>query len=344
MWFILSVLVHIVLLGNFVHCATVITTVYAEFGQNLGTSIPKRIQYLLSRTNAEVRPYVYGVNLGDGSLVLSLGNASLSGKFLSTNDVGDQGFRVMTIPFDRATLVMSNGKPFVSKGKECAMNVDAVHFGAAVGAYAVLQELGFAFLDPMDPIIPNELILHKNISNMEDPFSSIRGCRIEARQATDLTEVLNGFDNSNLTKNPSEYDACRPGQWCGSWDNKYAALDGLFEWFVANRQNRIEVAFLASITGYKRQRRLQLVNALAHSYGILIGAEVSATSSELRSWIFAPASSLEMMSATNQQRVDWMFATGFDFLSTDFALFDFSKPSCKLVRSLSQIVRDRGKF
>ena len=45
----------------------------------------------------------------------------------------------------------------VTADREYAIDLNAVHYGAAVGTYSVLELLGFAFIHPLDPYIPSGL-------------------------------------------------------------------------------------------------------------------------------------------------------------------------------------------
>ena len=355
--------------------AVKINTVYVEYGQNLGATVPKRINLLLSKTGVIVSPYTPEVDksLTCNSLVLSFGNASLSKQYMPIADVKTEGFRILSQVFaTESTLIMSNGQPISSKGHNFAINVDAVHYGAVVGAYAVLEQLRFSFLHPMDPMIPLQLSLPtSDISTTESPYWPTRTWHVHTQHPLEFTEVLNGFDvpmfakvdDSSATtattadaqqQAQAQGHSCLPNQYCETWDSMYSKLDGLFEWFAANRQNRVEVLLLGSpkwdvyndlTSGSKRQQRLQKINALSHEYGVMIGADIPIANRQQHGWkMITLQDNFTQQSLDINNRVDWAFAAEYDFISTESGLSEFTKPSCDLMLSLFQVFTERGEW
>ena len=388
--------------------ATTLGSVYVEYGQNLGSTVPKRINYLLGKAGVVVNTYAPDVetSLQSDSLILSFGNATLSNTFVSLSDVKAEGFRIKSQVYTaESTLIASNGQPIAPNGHEFAMNLDAVHYGAVVGAYAVLEQLGFSFLHPMDPMIPTKLFFPLtnggDISTTESPYWPTRTWHIHTQHPLEFTEVLNGFDipmfakvddadadvssadegNSGIENKKKEKittndktkhstttattttaasatataatHACLPNMHCETWDSMFSTLDGLFEWFAANRQNRVEVLLLGSpkwdayndlTTGSKRQSRLTKINDLAHEFGILIGADIPIANRQQHGWkMISLADNFTQQSADIEARVDWAFAAQYDFISTESGLSEFTKPSCDLMLSLFQVFTQRGE-
>jgi len=245
-----------------------------EYGQNLGSTVPARLNYLFGKAGVTVETYSSDVDatLDSNSLVLSFGNSTLSNKFVSLKDVKLEGFRIASQAFEGgSTLITSNGQPLNPRGKSFALNTDAVHYGAVVGAYAVLEQLGYSFLHPMEPLVPKLLSLPAgDISTSESPYWPTRTWHIHTQHPLEFTEVLNGFDapmfahydsepqsgpttttSTTPTKESSELafsakHKCQPHMYCESWESMFSTLDGLFEWMAANRQNRVEVLLLGS--------------------------------------------------------------------------------------------------
>lgn len=285
-----------------------VSTVYVEYGQNLGRTVPSRINYLFGKAGVSVLSYTVDASIPSGSLVLSFGNASLSNQYVSLTDVKAEGFRIVSKEMGSdSTAIMSNGQPLDSRGRSFAMDLDHVHYGAVVGAYAVLEQLGFSFLHPMDPIIPSLVVIPAaDISTTESPYWPVRTWHIHTQHPLEFTDVLNGFDvpmfahYDNSTDNShkeatavSAAHSCLPDQYCESWESMFGTLDGLFEWLAANRQNRVEVLLLGSpkwdaygnlTSGPERQDRLRRINQLSHEFGVLIGADIPIANRQQHGW------------------------------------------------------------
>jgi hypothetical protein len=342
-----------------------LSTVYVEYGQNLGPTLPTRVNLLLQKAGVSVVPYTSELysTLPAGSLVLSFGNSTLSKQYVSLSDVKAEGFRIVAKPLaEGSNVIAANGNPIDLNGKGSAMNLDRVHYGAVVGTYAVLEQLGFSFLHPMDPIIPNLVSLPtSDISTTEAPYWPTRTWHIHTQHPLEFTDVLNGFDipmfahydeHGQANDSVAKKHACLPTEYCESWEDMFGTLDGLFEWLAANRQNRVEVLLLGSpkwdaygnlTSGAQRQSRLQRINGLAHDYGVMIGADIPIANRQQHGWkMISLQDSFEQQTQSINDRVDWAFAADYDFISTESGLSEFTKPSCDLMLSLFNVFTERG--
>jgi hypothetical protein len=365
-----SFLVSVSILGAVVarNAADKLDTVYVEYGQNLGQTVPARINSLLQRAGVTVNNYdASSGDLPSGSLVLSFGNSTMSKDYVSLIGVKSEGFRIVAKPLGTdSNVIASNGKPIDPSGKSFAMDLDRVHYGAVVGAYAVLEQLGFSFLHPMEPLIPSLIALPtSDISTTESPYWPTRTWHIHTQHPLEFTEVLNGFDIPMFAKTTEEggeqatagavaAHSCLPGQYCETWESMFSTLDGLFEWLAANRQNRVEVLLLGSpkwdvynnlTSGEMRQQRLRRINTLSHEYGVLIGADIPIANRQQHGWkMISLQDSFEQQTQSINDRVDWAFAADYDFISTESGLSEFTKPSCDLMLSLFNIFTERGEL
>ena len=138
---------------------------------------------------------------------------------------------------------------------------------------------------------------------------------------------------------------CGDGVYCESWNSMFESLGGLFEWNIANRQNRLEVLLLGNKkwdianssvnSGEIRQERLRKISRLAHEYGMLMGADIPIAFIQQHGWaMISLHDSIEKQRSDIQQRVDWAFNAEMDFLSTEAGLSEFTKPSCELMLDL----------
>jgi hypothetical protein len=328
------------------------TTVFVQFGSNLGSTLPDRITALLKNSGVDVQAYSERVipKLDESSLVLCFGNSTLSLELIDLSDVAPEGFKIIGSEFKSgSTLVATNGMPIVSP-RSFALQTDYVHYGAAVGSYALLERLGYGFLHPLDVISPATVKLDKSkLKIAENPYWSKRTWHIHTQHPLEFTEVLNGFDIPMFLKNSSE---CPKDTFCEPWETMFSELSGLFEWLIANRQNRVEVLLLGNAkwdmwndlsSGSQRHSRLMKINDLAHEYGMLIGADIPIANLQQHGWaMISLRDSFEKQTADIQDRVDWAFSANYDFISTESGLSEFTKPSCDLMLDLFNIFTERG--
>jgi hypothetical protein len=284
--------------------AASVRSAYVEFGANLGPVVTDRIKTLLKQAGVDVLNVPSDVSsLGDSAWVLSFGNATLSSQYLDISAVGvaSEGYSIKTFPlFSGATLLAVNGAPLIpSSGKKYALDVNNVHYGAVMGSYQLLEQLGFAFIHPLQPFIP-EGISVKTVDTVQNPRWPMRTWHVHTQHPLEFHEVLNGFDIPMFDKsgeNTSFTDRarCPPHTYCESFESMLPQLAGLFEWAVASGQNRIESLLLGnkkwelrdeSVAGMgaTRQARLKQINDMAHSYGLLMGADIPIAFMQQHAW------------------------------------------------------------
>lgn len=173
------------------------------------------------------------------------------------------------------------------------------NIGAHFAAYEVLQRLGFGFLHPLQPLVPEQL----NLSSFADgrfdlkerPYFPIRGVHYHTEHPLELMEFLNGFDVDysapvsappamELHKLPranikqrieGATKALRDGE---SWESMIPEFERAMEWTVANKQNRWEWILLyaeewdAFAWSDLRKTRISRIVDIAHAWGVVAGA------------------------------------------------------------------------
>jgi hypothetical protein len=189
-----------------------IRKVYLSVGQNIGKHVSDRFMQHLLKSGVEVMPYNditssnnNNTRLSDISrsteLIISIGNTKLSHVYNITN-------QLQTLPSESyiieshishindAHIILSNGLPLgVHSHPNASLNKDIVHYGAVVGAYQLLEQLGYGFLHPLDPHIPTGLRLPStNIRIVDSPRWPERSFHVHTQHPLELTEVLQGFD------------------------------------------------------------------------------------------------------------------------------------------------------
>lgn len=127
--------------------------------------------------------------------------------------------------------------------------------------------------------------------------------------------------------------------YCERWEDMVRDVDLMFEWAVANRQNKIEWLLLGNYKWgdefHTRNKRLKLLTGLGHRYSLLVGADVPLGNIQQHGWnIVNIRSPLKAQTAQIQTRVDWVFSAGFDFMTTESGLSEFHAPECGLMLKL----------
>jgi len=118
-----------------------------------------------------------------------------------------------------------------------------------------------------------------------------------------LTNFFNGFDTDQQ-----------------SWDSMMPEYENYVEWFIANRQNRMEFVLLYAkewanfSISTLRQQRLTKIVSLGHQYGLVIGADRPVCEQQQHAWYIVTADGDQRRQI--QAQLDWTYECGFDFLST----------------------------
>jgi hypothetical protein len=143
--------------------------VIVEFGKNIGSHVQDRILlYLESIPNIRVSEGDVSEeaslhhDTGSTTLLLSMGNAPLSQKMIAQSELvalPPESFQLHFVQLSSNTYALvSNGLPLDAEThRNVSFDKNRVHYGSVVGAYAVLEELGFAFMHPLEPTIPSQL-------------------------------------------------------------------------------------------------------------------------------------------------------------------------------------------
>ena len=170
----------------------------------------------------------------------------------------------------------------------------SIHYGAVLGAYVALEELGFGFLHPLSPTIPHQIRFPKYTLDIKEfPYWSERSFHVHTQHPLELTEVLQGHDipmfgphgseceqeyrhskKANLDKkvgkqnipiSDSDYSSDSDSVYCERWEDMVDDVDAMFEWAVANRLNKIEWLLLGNFkwgdqdTSDIRRQRLKIM-------------------------------------------------------------------------------------
>lgn len=262
---------------------------------------------------------------------------------------------------DQSTYFISvDGTPLSDEvHKNVSFDINKVHYGAVTGSYAVLEMLGFSFLHPLEPYIPLaiHLTLFPNAERkiINKPYWPDRTFHLHTQHPLELTEVLQGHDIPQFGPhgphcqkyqklhyqklNPEEFSDTNSLPYCERWEDMVIDVDYFFEWSIANRLNKVEWLLLGN---YKwgdelniRMNRLKILVELSHKYSLLIGVDVPIGNVQQHAWHMVNVR-LPITEQIEQikKRIDWIFNIGFDFLTTESGLSEFTHPECDLMLDL----------
>ena len=116
-------------------------------------------------------------------------------------------------------------------------------------------------------------------------------------------------------------------------------VNRLFEWAVANRLNKIEWLLLGHRSWgdelETRMNRFQIMTDLAHQYSLMVGADCPLGNIQQHGW-YIVNTRLPFLDQIQQirDRVDYVFNSGFDFMTTESGLSEFTHPECSLMLDL----------
>ncbi len=262
-----------------------------------------------------------GVSCDDDSVALVFGDAPARAQVISDADVvaaGPEGYvlRSGVVDGDPA-LVVDGNPPAVVAGRHVLPSPG----GAAYGSYALLEELGFAFMHPLAPTLP--LALPATLPTLDvttAPRWHKRNMHLHTMHPLELTELLNGWGQGD-PDDVASWNAMRP-EW------------SLFlEWMLANGQNEVEWILLEAESwadfaqSVERQRRLKLLVDDCHAWGVACGADVPIALQQQHTFrLIRDAGDRAVEFAQIHERLDYLMAAGFDFLATENGSTEFTNP------------------
>ncbi len=300
--------------------AGALPAVVLQIGPDLAPAVADRVRLLLgrgARRPLEERPPTdRAVGLAPGSLVVSLGSTAPAIDLAPDADLaplGSEGFVVRsTVRADGVTVVAARGNPPIPDRHGLGVNA-----GLAFGAYAALEALGFAFLHPLAPTIPDGLALSAPVDRAEAPHWPFRGWHLHTTHPLELTNLSQGW-------------GATPADEAG-WRSQLPEWELFCEWLVANRQNHLQWVLLhgdswaAFSESPARQARLAELVAIGHRFGLGMGLEVPLAQVQQHNFhMIRQQGTLADEVAQIEARIDWVMAAGFDLLATIIGTTEFS--------------------
>lgn len=294
--------------------------VVVQLGGDLPAAVTSRIPALVRAVEARpvdvLAPTDPVPPLPPGSLVLSVGDARAARELIADADLASlppEGFVLRSDAQGGVLRVAARGAPRTDRQ-------DLVHAGNAFGAYAALEALGVAFLHPLAPTLPPALHAAPGIDERTAPRWRERGLHLHTMHPTELTHLLQGWGPGG------------PGDVAG-WRAMLPEWEAFCEWLLANRQSSTEWVLLAADSwsafadSAERQARLAELVDIGHAWGLRVGADAPLALAQQHAWrLLRRTGNRAQELAEIHQRVDWLAAVGFDFVSTELGFSEFTHP------------------
>ncbi|CAE7492352.1 unnamed protein product [Symbiodinium pilosum] len=248
----------------------------------------------------------------DSPLLVTLGAVPEAGPLVSEADVASLGPESFLL---RARQNVSGQLLVACAGK--------TRRAIGYAFYEFLQQLGFGFLHPLKPVIPEALRPWQPLDVHETPRWGFRGTHYHTQHPLELTNFLNGYDASGHTDLRER------------WREAWRAWEDYLEWMLAQKQNYLEWMLLADRAEDKasfevseeRRVRLGLIVDAAHALGLEVGIDVPLTLKQQHALNLLPKPSRKPAENTAQvkERVQWLLSCGFDHLGTELGSTEFTR-------------------
>lgn len=309
----------------------------SETAVQIGTNIPplvatRVLDYIRKSSQFPVIQYAPEQIIGglrENAILLSFGLTTTSQRLIPPSELEKvplEGFILRSETNGTVTTLATNGNLHHSSKFRWGSSI-----GAAYGAYALLEELGFGFLHPLEPLIPETLrVPSSRINRVESPRWERRGWHIHTMHPLELTDFLMGMDIDN------------GNGYSESWESMIPQWELTVEWNIANFQNEIEFVLLLAESwkefglGELRKERYRIITKVCHDFGIACGADAPIALVQQHCWALVdrpypnqPERAFEAI----RRNLDWWMEAGFDFVSTENGFSEFQSGNCTTMLS-----------
>lgn len=311
------------------------TDAYLVTGGDVSPRARERIAALLARAlGREVRADVPPA-LSAKALVIAVGDTPLARNVVPDDRVarlGAEGFAVKSAPFRGGTLLAARGKNKIDRPTE--WNLGALH-----GAYAILEELGFAFLHPLAPTVPEKLRMPTAaIDRDASPRWKTRAIHLHTMHPIELTEMLQGFGPGGPSDGPG-------------FEKSLDEWDRYLEWLVANGQNGVEWYLLWArewatfADSPDRIARLRTLVDRGHDFGVAVGIDAPIAFQQQHSYrLLRTQGELAAELAEIRTRLDWLMTARFDFVGIEAGTSEFTHPKPeRMLAWMNEVAKHLGE-
>jgi hypothetical protein len=314
-------------------------TLVLQLGEDLAPALRSRITgHLQSRAKVTIAaPNDRLEGLLAGASIVAIGETATSRLLVSDDKVaslGPEGFAIASGEIGDAHVraLAARGSPKTPTKVSSAV---AGRIATAFAAYAVLEDLGFGFLHPLQPTIPDALTaIAPPAARREEPRWPLRGLQLHTMHPLELTNLLEGWGPGG----PDDEQGFK--DMLPEWDR-------FLEWLLANGQNRVHWVLLEAeawkefSTSERRRLRLTELVEHAHAFGITAGADVPIALQQQHTFrLVRPNGDLADELAQLRGRVDWIMSAGFDYIATENGTTEFTHPpATRMLAWMNELAR-----
>lgn len=297
--------------------------VFLVYGDDVDAAVRGRITSLvgsaLGKPPQEIAPDALPTSLAADALAIAIGNSSVARSVIPASDLGSlpaESYVLRSAKRGDGMLLVADGTPAKIRPHG---NLGALH-----GAYALLEELGFAFLHPLAPTVPPTLGIPSNsIDRRDSPRWDERIIHLHTQHPLELTELLQGWGSAG-PDDAAGFEAMLP-----EWDR-------FLEWCIANGENAVEW-FLLTADSWKafansdvRVERLAKLVERAHAFGIQAGIDAPIAFAQQHSYRMLPNGGgdgdVNDELAQIDTSIDWLMRAHWDFVNIEAGTSEFTHP------------------
>lgn len=283
----------------------------------IGADVPPALHTELARLLALVQP------LADNNCALVITVGDVDESLVADADratLGPEGYVIVRATDERGVVTLSvDGVPATWTGLDAVARSPG---GAAFGALALLEDLGFAFLHPLEPHVPATLDVDAVVARTSSPRWPVRNVHLHTSHPIELSELLNGFGPGFTTDDDVAFNSER---------SKWRAF---LVWLVASGGNEAQWLLLESdawsdfALSTARQSRLRALVDDCRSFGVSCGITVPIVQHQQHSFrLITEIGDPVAEEAELRTRLSWVLDAGFDFLVTSSGTTEFTHPT-----------------
>ncbi|MCG8316865.1 MAG: hypothetical protein MI976_26915 [Pseudomonadales bacterium] len=292
---------------------------YVQFSQSFLARPKERILALLKQANTEVEeldsasdtlPVIGRLLLfGDTPLARTLWHLPE----VNATPAASESYVLRQFSHNQLNVYWANGSPANQK-----VLLQGINRGELYAAYHLLEQLGYHFLHPLQPIAPDALRFNDFQEIREQPRWPIRAWHIHTQHPLELTHVLNGWGKEGPQDNLG-------------WEALLGEWDLFLEWAIANKQNRVEWFLLmadswqAFADSEERQLRIKHMVGMAHDWGLAVGIDAPIAFKQQHAWTMLREKGNELFQI--QRALDWLNVAGFDYFEVEAGFSEFTHPT-----------------